>query len=374
MSEHDDQSNDLPEEPAFSRSVPYNGLPPLPPRVEVETRATLKLAIRARTALSDLKGAGRLIPNQSVLIRAIVLQEAKLSSEIENIVTTNDDLYKALSNDAINANPHTKEVLNYGEALWHGNRRLQHNRPLSPVLFSEIASIIVNRQTDVRKTPGTRIGNPITGEIIYSPPEGESAIRGLLKNLCRFLYDDGDIDPIIKLAIAHYQFEAIHPFHDGNGRTGRVINILYLLEQRLLDLPVLYLSGYIIKNRLKYYRGLREVTENGNWEGWITYMLEAVEATAIETRERIENIHAAMEATSDKVRNELPKVYSHELMKVIFSQPYTRIAAVEEAGIAKRQTASGYLKALESIGVLRATKSWRETLYLNPVLMTVLSS
>lgn len=358
----------------FPRTTPYNGLPFLPPTQEVETKRTLKLAIKARAALSDLKGAGRLIPNQAMLVRAIVLQEAKLSSEIENIVTTNDDLYKALSKDTFDGNPHTKEVLRYGEAVWAGHHRLQSGGLLTPNLFGELATIINDVQTDVRKLPGTRIANPVTKEIVYSPPEGEATIRQLLHDLCEFLYAEDDIDPLIKLAVAHYQFEAIHPFPDGNGRTGRVLNILYLVEQGLLDIPVLYLSRYIIQNKGDYYRGLRSVTEQGAWEDWVAYVLQAVEATAVETRTRIEAIHGAMNEAVDAIKAHAPKMYSRELVEIIYSQPYTRIAFVEEAGLAKRQTASVYLKKLEDIGLLVGVKAWRETLYLNPRLMSLLAA
>lgn len=358
----------------FPRTVPFNDLPPLPPRAEVETKRTLKLAIKARAALSDLKGSGKLIPNQAMLVRAIVLQEAKLSSEIENIVTTNDDLYKALSKDSLDGNPHTKEVLRYGDAVWTGFDHLQKGKLLTPSLFSELATIINDVQTDVRKLPGTRIANPNTKEIVYSPPEGEGTLRRLLNNLCEFMYDDADdIDPLIKLAVVHYQFEAIHPFPDGNGRTGRVLNILYLVERRLLDLPVLYLSRYIIQNKGDYYRGLRSVTEEGAWEEWVAYMLQSIETTAIETRNRIEQIHAAMNEAKQTIKEKAPKMYSHELVELIYSQPYTRISFLEERGLAKRQTASTYLKNLEKLGLLVGIKVWRETLYLNPTLMRLLA-
>ena len=358
----------------FARTAPYNALPTLPPLTEVETKRTLKLAIKARAALSDLKGAGRLIPNQAMLVRAIVLQEAKLSSEIENIVTTNDDLYRALSKDSVEGNPHTKEVLRYGEAIWTGVGHLRAEGLLTSNLFSELATIMNAVQTDIRRLPGTRIANPITKEVVYSPPEGEETIGRLLHNLSEFLYADDDTDPLIKLAVAHYQFEAIHPFHDGNGRTGRVLNILYLVEQGLLELPALYLSRYVIQNKGAYYRGLRDVTESGAWEDWVAYMLQAIAATAVETRERIEAIHGAMNEAKEMIRREAPKMYSHELVETIYSQPYTRIAFLEERGIAKRQTASVYLKRLEELGVLKGVKVWRETLYLNARLMSLLAA
>lgn len=361
----------MPTPSPFPRSVPYNGLPLLPPAQEVESKRVLKLTIRARAALSDLKGAGRLIPNQAMLVRAILLQEAKSSSEVENIVTTNDDLYQALSRDQMNANAHTKEVLRYGDAVWAGHQWLASGRLLTPNLFCEIASLVNDARTDVRTLPGTRIANPLTGEVVYSPPEGEDAIRRFLHNLCQFLYAEDDVDPLVKLAIAHYQFEAIHPFHDGNGRTGRILNILYLVERGLLDLPILYLSRFIIANKGVYYQGLREVTESGSWDDWIAYVLEGIASTADETRRRIEAIHAAMIEAARTVRELAPNIYSRELVEIVFSQPYTRIASLES--IAKRQTASQYLRRLEELGLLRSVKVWRETLYLNPRLMELLT-
>jgi len=229
----------------FDPQTPYNDLPLLPPPGELETRAVLKKAIAANKALAELKGAGELIPDQSLLIQAIGLQEAKLSSEIENIVTTNDELYRAFADQGQRTNPHTKEVLRYKDALWHGFKMIkEENRPLTTRLFEELFQIIKETTAGVRRMPGTKLANPF-GEVIYTPPEGEGIIRDKLANLERFIYDDSDLDPLIKLAVMHYQFEAIHPFTDGNGRTGRIINILYLVEVGLLDIPVLYLSRYI---------------------------------------------------------------------------------------------------------------------------------
>ena len=246
---------------------------------------------------------------------------------------------------------------------------------MNPDLFAALASIINDVDTGVRKQSGTRIGNQATGQIIYSPPVGEDLIRGLLTNLCEFIYDDqDDIDPLVKLAVAHYQFEAIHPFPDGNGRTGRVLNILFLIERRLLEIPVLYLSRYIIQNKSRYYHGLREVTEHGAWEDWISLILQAIEATAIETRKRIHSIRQAMTEAKELIKVAAPKMYSHELVELIFSQPYTRIGFLEQSGLAKRQTASVYLKRLEELGILVSVKSWRETLYLNPKLMQLLAA
>lgn len=349
----------------FDPQQPYGDLPTLPPDIDLESKPVLKRAIAANKALAELKGAGQLMPNQAVLIQSIGLQEAKLSSEIENIVTTNDELYRAFANKGEKADPHTKEVLSYNNALWHGFDAIKNqNRLLTTNLFEELFQQIKQRNAGVRKTPGTKLANN-AGKIIYTPPEGEALLRDKLANLERFIYAEDGIDPLIKLAVVHYQFEAIHPFTDGNGRTGRILNILFLVEQGLLDLPILYLSRYIIENKKAYYSGLRGVTERGDWEGWILYMLEAVEQTARETREKILAIRDLMNADIEKVKAELPKIYSKDLLEQLYHQPYCKIRFLEEAGVAQRQTASHYLKELARIGVLKPFKSGREIYYIN---------
>lgn len=307
-----------------------------------------------------------------MLIRAIVLQEAKLSSEIENIVTTNDELYRAFSEDPERSDPSTKEVLRYEEGLWYGYQHIHNGGFLTSRLFAEIVQIIKQQQIDVRKVPGTRVVNRNTGEPIYAPPEGEKLIRDLLQNLSDFLHEDDDIDPLIKMAIAHYQFEAIHPFPDGNGRTGRIINILYLVEKGLLGIPVLYLSRYIIQNKGQYYEGLRKVTEESAWEDWIVYLLEGIEQTAKDTRQRINDIRQAVLDAADYAKAQMKKGYSKELIELIFQQPYTRISALEENGIAKRDAASEYLRELARIGILKGFKHGREMLYVNTKLFDIL--
>lgn len=350
---------------AFDSQKPYNGLPLLPLPVDLETKPVLKQAIAANKALAELKGAGELVPNQSVLIQSIGLQEAKLSSEIENIVTTNDELYRAFANQGEKADQHTKEVLRYNDALWHGFDAIKNgNRPLSTNLFVELFQIIKQSAAGIRKTPGTKLANG-AGEVIYTPPEGEAVLRDKLANLERFIYDDDGIDPLIKLAVVHYQFEAIHPFTDGNGRTGRILNVLFLVEQGLLEIPVLYLSRYIIENKNAYYTGLRRVTENGEWEAWILYVLGAIEQTARETRKRILAIRDLMNSDIERVKAELPKIYSKDLLELIYRQPYCKIRFLEDAGIAQRQTASNYLKELGRIGLLDSIKLGRERYYVN---------
>jgi Fic family protein len=358
----------------FDPQTPYNDLPLLPPPGELETRAVLKKAIAANKALAELKGAGELIPDQSLLIQAIGLQEAKLSSEIENIVTTNDELYRAFADQGQRTNPHTKEVLRYKDALWHGFKMIkEENRPLTTRLFEELFQIIKETTAGVRRMPGTKLANPF-GEVIYTPPEGESIIRDKLANLERFIYDDSDLDPLIKLAVMHYQFEAIHPFTDGNGRTGRIINILYLVEVGLLDIPVLYLSRYIIDHKSAYYAGLKQITRDHDWEPWIIYMLDAIAQTARITRERILGIRNLMREGIEQVKQQLPKVYSKDLLELLFRQPYCKIRFLEEAGIAQRKTASQYLRELERIGMLTPVKAGREVYYLNTALLKLLVS
>ena len=357
----------------FYRDRPYNDLPLLPPSEEAETRAVLKLAVSARSAVEGLKHAGKTIPNQTVLLRAIVLQEARSSSEIENIVTTNDDLYRALSKEDESTNPQTKEVLRYASSVWQGFDLVQRGKRLDASVYSDLASMILQNEVKVRASTGTRVGNPRTREVIYTPPEGVDVISRLLDNLVDFQYGPSELDPLVKVAIGHYQFEATHPFHDGNGRTGRVLKILWMVEKGLLDLPVLYLSRAIIESKSEYYAHLRRVTEQAQWEPWISYFLEIIEVTALETRRRIEVIRRAVDEAKLKARERAPKIYSSELIDLVFSQPYTRISCLEAAGIAKRQTASLYLKELERIGLLRSQTHWRETIYVNDELMTALT-
>ena len=359
----------------YSRNLPYNDLPPLPPKAELETRAVLKQVTAASRALADLRGLARLIPNQGILINGIVLQEARLSSEIENIVTTDDDLFRAAADADGGADPSAKEVLRYREALWHGTQAMQEHRPLTTNLFIEIVRIIKKTDLDVRKTVGTKLANPKTGEVIYTPPEGETIIRDKLSNLERFLYpepDDG-LDTLIRLAVMHYQFEAIHPFPDGNGRTGRILNILLLLEHKLLDIPVLYISRYILENRASYYEGLRRVTEEAAWEEWVLYILKAIEITARETQERVQQILTLMNTVQTEVQDKALGVYSKDLIEIVFRNPYCKIKFVEDGLRVTRQTASTYLKTLVDLGILRSHKIGREVYFINDRLFKVLT-
>nr|WP_305790841.1 Fic family protein [Polaromonas sp. AER18D-145] len=350
---------------------PYNTLPPLPPGAELETRAVLKQCIAARAALAELKQAAQLIPNQAVLINTLPLLESRASSEIENIVTTADKLFQHQRNEE-HADPATKEALRYSRALLQGFGALGQY-PLSTRTVEDICTHIKAVQMSVRRTPGTRLSNGATGEIVYTPPEGEGVLRDLLGNWERYLHNEVEHDPLIRMAVGHYQFEAIHPFTDGNGRTGRIINSLYLIEENLLTLPILYLSRYIIKNKADYYRLLLQVTREQAWEPWIIYILKGIEETAVWTTAKIAAMRALTEHTTAYVKHRLPKIYSHELVSLIFELPYCRITNLTEAGIAKRQTASQYLKQLVDIGVLIENAEAKEKLFIHPKLMQLLT-
>lgn len=357
---------------AWRPDQPYDDLPPLPPVGEIETKAVLKRCIAARSALAELKSAAELIPNPQMLLNTLPVLEARASTEIENIVTTTDALFRHLGSEGP-ADPATKEASRYRAALLEGVASLD-DRPISTRTAEMICSRIRDVDMTVRRVPGTALASETTREIVYTPPSTETRIRDLLANWERFLHAKDDLDPLVRMAIGHYQFEAIHPFTDGNGRTGRVLNSLYLVSVGLLPVPILYLSRYIIANRSAYYDLLLEVTKNGAWEGWISYMLDAVEETAGWTTEKIGAVRDLAAETSDHVRRELPKIYSHELVDILFEQPYARIANVVEAGIVGRQAASRYLTALVSIGVLKDEKVGRERLFINRRLLDLLSA
>lgn len=350
---------------------PYNQLPLLPPDIEnIETRNVLKACINARAALAELKTAGELLPDQGLLINLLPMLEAKDSSRIENIVTTSDQLFQFV-NRAEHADPATKEALRYRTALYEGvNHLITH--PLCANTAIEICTTLRAVETDIRKTPGTVLRDQHMN-IVYTPPEGEAAIRDLLSNWENFIHEQDELDPLVKMAILHYQFECIHPFPDGNGRTGRIVNILYLIQCGLLSLPILYLSRFILERRNDYYSLLRSVTAEGNWESWILFILEAVENTANWTTKKIAVVRELIETTKAWIREKLPKIYSWELVQVLFAQPYCRIENLVDGGIAKRQTASVYLKQLVDIGVLEEVTAGRERLYLNTRLLRELN-
>lgn len=349
----------------YNKEKPYNELPLLPPKIDVETKDVLKKAIGANRELAGMVNSCKRLPNQGVFYSLIFLKEAKDSSEVENIVTTNDELYEAFSSDKIVLDSNTKEVLHYVDALWAGIKQIQKDQILTVRSFISIVNTIKENTAGIRTNPGVKIVNDRTKKVVYVPPEGKDIILDKLKNLEEFINRPDDIDPLIKMAIIHYQFESIHPFSDGNGRTGRIINLLYLTLCGLLDHPVLFLSKYILDSKDQYYVKLRKVTEEGDWDGWIKYMLEGVEKTAVYTKSKIDGIVDLFNETKQIIKEKKPRIYSKDLVEVLFRQPYCKIKFIEEAGIAKRLTASKYLKELEEIGLLRSKKVGKERLYIN---------
>jgi len=358
--------------PIWTPDHPFNDLPRLPPELDLESKAVLKRCVTARAALAGLKQAAELIPNQSMLINTLPLLEARASSEIENIVTTADRLFRHLGSHQI-ADPATKEALRYRRALLDGFHHI-NGRPMNTRTAEYICTLLRGVDMTVRKVPGTALVNDATGDVIYTPPEGEHTIRNLLANWEDFLHSETSIDPLVRMAAAHYQFEAIHPFSDGNGRTGRVLNSLFLIQEGLLTLPILYLSRYIISNKADYYRLLLDVTRSQEWEPWLLFMLDGIENTATWTTSKIGAIRRLADHTADFVKHREPKIYSRELVDTIFEQPFCRISNLETAGIAKRQTASKYLKALASLGILEEQPVGREKLFVHPKLMQLLTT
>jgi Fic family protein len=355
----------------FNRKIPYNSLPILPPRTNLETTKVLRKTIDASRALAKLNGMLTNLPNPTLFLDTIHLQEAKASSEIENIITTNDDLYKSLVADKKFGNPATKEVINYKEALWNGLQQIETRPFISTNLCVEIVQSIKKNTAGIRTTPGTALKNT-NGETIYTPPAGEAVIREKLYNLETFINGEDAIDPLIKMALMHYQFEAIHPFSDGNGRTGRILLLLYLKIEKLLDTPAIYLSEYIIKNKADYYTKLRMVTEHNDWEGWTLYMLEMVEYTAKKGLERLRNVTSLMEQMATEIKETLPKVYTKELVEILFRLPYTKRQFLIDAKLGTPKTVGNYLMKLEKSGFLISEKVGKEKLYLNHKLMAVL--
>ena len=355
----------------FDRKKPYNELPLLPPKADIETKKILRKTISAGRALAQLNGTLLNLPNPTLFLDTIYLQEAKASSEVENIITTNDELYKSLVADKKTENAATKEVLSYKEALWLGLEELKTKPFITTNLCVKIVQCIKRNNASIRKTPGTTLSNT-QGEVIYTPPDGEHIIREKLANVERFINEDESIDPLIKMAILHYQFEAIHPFSDGNGRTGRVLLLLYLKVSGLLDTPAIYLSEYIMKNKIEYYRCLRDVTEKNEWEGYVLYMLDMIEVTANKGLKRLNKITVSMEETANEIKKTLPKIYSKDLIEILFRLPYTKRQHLINENIGNQKTVGNYLIALEENGFLKSEKVGKEKLYLNPKLLEIL--
>ncbi len=355
------------------RKVPYNDLPLLPPNADIETKKILRKTISAGRALAQLNGVLSTLPNPTLFLDTIYLQEAKASSEVENIITTNDELYQSLVADRKIDNPATKEVFNYKEALWLGLEQLKSKPFITTNLCIKIVQCIKQNSASIRVIPGTTLSNT-HGEVIYMPPSGEDIIREKLANLEKFINEDNDIDPLIKMAIMHYQFEAIHPFADGNGRTGRILLLLYLKLSGLLDIPAIYLSEYIMKNKTAYYQRLRGVTEKNEWEAYLLYMLDMIEETSVKGLERMNKIIKTMDETASEIRTQLPKVYSKDLVAVLFRLPYTKRQYLIDENLGNAKTVGNYLIALEEHGFLQSIKVGKEKLYLNHRLLEILEN
>ena len=357
----------------FDRKIPYNDLPLLPPKADIEAKSILRKAISAGRALAQLNGTLLNLPNPTLFLDTVYLQEAKASSEIENIITTNDELYQSLVADKKIEDSATKEVLSYKEALWSSLEELKTKPFITTNLCIKIVQCIKQNNASIRSAPGTTLSDS-RGAVIYTPPSGESIIRDKLSDLEKFINEDNGIDPLIKMAIMHYQFEAIHPFSDGNGRTGRILLLLYLKLSGLLDTPAIYLSDYIIKNKASYYRTLRNVTENNDWENYILYMLDMVEVTSIRGLERLKKISTTMNIMSDEIRRKLPKIYSKDLIEILFRLPYTKRQHLIDENIGSPKTVGNYLMSLEEKGFLRSIKVGKEKLYLNHKLLAILEN
>ena len=343
----------------------------LPLPKALESTKVLKKTISANRALARLNGVAKIIPNQAILINSLVLQEAKDSSEIENIITTHDELYRASLNISDVTNE-AKEVQNYSHALIKGYELVKENQLLLKKYIIEIQQKLEQNNAGVRKQSGTNLKNAKTGEVVFTPPQDYETIQKLLDNLEQFINEPSDVDPLVNMAIIHYQFETIHPFYDGNGRTGRIINILYLILKDLLDIPILYLSRYIIQNKSDYYKLLQEVRTEDKMEEWIVYMLEGVEQTSIQTVELIENIYELMEETTQELKNKLPNIYSKDLIEILFTHPYTKIDFLVNRLSVTRKTASSYLKQLESIKIVNSVKIGRSKYFINIKLFKLL--
>lgn len=357
----------------FDRNSPYNNLPLLPPRSDIESKKVLRKTILAGRALAQLNGTLLNLPNPTLFIDTIYLQEAKASSEVENIITTNDELYKSLVADKKNETAATKEVLSYKKALWLGLEELETKPFITTNLCIKIVQCIKQNKASIRVTPGTTLTNN-HGEIIYTPPTGESVIREKLANLEKFINEENSVDPILKMALLHYQFEAIHPFADGNGRTGRILLLLYLKLSGLLAVPAIYLSEYIIQHKNDYYLKLRGVTENENWEDYLLYMLDMIEQTATKGLTLLNKITIAIDEMANQIKTKLPKMYSKDLVEILFRLPYTKRQNLIDEKLGNAKTVGNYLMALEKNGILESIKVGKEKLYLNKKLLQILEN
>lgn len=356
----------------------YN-IPHLPLSYDLETKAVLKQLNQANRRLAELKGVALTIPNENILVSTLTLQEAKDSSEVENIVTTQDDLYQGAAESFSNfvTNAATKEVLNYREALQHGFHLVREKGVLTSSVIKEIQKILEHNSAGFRSVPGTALKRS-DGKTVYTPPQDKHTILELMDNLERFINDDhlSELDPLIKLAIIHHQFESIHPFYDGNGRTGRIICVLYLVLTGCLDLPILYLSRYITHNKGEYYRLIQAIRDKNEdnatqWEAWILFMLKGIEETAIETTRLVKGISKLMAEFKIILRPKFGKQYRHELLNNLFFHPYTKVEFLEKEMMVSRITANRYLNALAETGLIERVKIGRSYYYMNLPLMNL---
>ncbi|RRD35676.1 Fic family protein [Leucobacter sp. OH2974_COT-288] len=359
---------------SWDPQTPYNELPLLPPEAApLETVPILKAVAEARAAVSALNQAVQRIPNPTVLLNTLPLLEAQASSEIENIVTTTDELFRYEYAPEDSASPEVKETLRYRSAVFTGAASIKE-RALTTATAIEVCSTIKNRDMRLRDLPGTIIANAATKRAIYTPPTGQKLIKGLMSNWEHFIHARAELDPLVILAAQHYQFEAIHPFADGNGRTGRILNVLLLMDTGLLAAPVLYLSRYIIKNKSEYYRLLLDVTKNAAWEEWILFILRGIQETALETLAKIDAIEELQQQTKQTMRDLKGIGANFDLLDLLFEVPYTRIKNVEERCNVSRQTAARWLKSLVDAGILRELRAGRELLFINYRFIDVLAA
>lgn len=348
---------------------------PLPGSIQLETEDVLRQLTRSHRQLAELKGAVATIPNESILIDTLTLQEARDSSAVENIITTQDELYQMDHLRGRFSSPAAKEVHNYVEALKIGFARVRRNGFIRLDDILAIQETLEQNRAGLRKLPGTVLKNEHTGEVVYEPPQHPNEILPLMDNFVAYLNRDdaGDPDPLVRMAVLHFQFESIHPFYDGNGRTGRILNLLHLLLHGLLDFPVLYLSRFIVQHKSAYYEGLQAVRTSGAWESWLLYMLKAVEETARTTLALVAAIRELMQLTKHRMRAELPRIYRQELLNTLFRHPYTKIEFVQRDLKLSRPTATKYLQALAAAKILRKQRIGSTNFYINQELFSLLS-
>lgn len=340
-----------------------------PPETSLESEAVLRALVLAHRYLAELKGVAHTIPNEGLLISTLSLQEAQSSSEIENIITTQDALYKYQIQPE-RADPVSKEVAHYVDGLGIGFERVKQDGVLTLNTILEVQSTLEGNEAGFRKIPGTLLRNDLTGEVVYEPPSPDT-VPELMSSLERFIHDDSELDPLVRMALIHHQFESIHPFYDGNGRSGRIINILYLVKEGLLDMPILYLSRYISQTKSAYYNSLQLVRDENDWEQWLLYMLRGIAVTARHTTQLVESIRTLLQLYKNQIRND-HKFYSQDLINNIFRHPYTKVAFVEKDIGVSRATATRYLDALAISGVLQKHKLGRENYYINHALVDLL--